>query len=130
MIVPRASSVFGGKCKIRGSGVPEDDLSHIVVRTCEKVQVVAKAICSLKSLKNRRFHSPTFTQDTIQYVLYTLRFLFIHVASRQARTHCRAVTVRAVAFYMGQHFLMLSMFVSTSVSHAVELFDALAESER
>ena len=59
------------RCKICGSGVPGYVRSHIVVRTCEMVQVVASATCSLKSLKNRRFHSPMFTQHMFQYVLFT-----------------------------------------------------------
>ena len=65
----------------------------------------------------------------IRYVLFSLRF-FIPIVSRQAQTHCRAVTFRAVGFSRMQRFLMLNVFVSTSVSHAVELSDALADSER
>ena len=41
------------RCKIRG--VPEDVRSHVVVRTCEMMKVVASATCSLERSKNRRF---------------------------------------------------------------------------
>ena len=40
------------RCKIRGSGVPEDVRSHIVVRTCEMMKVVVSATCSLKVRRN------------------------------------------------------------------------------
>ena len=43
------------RCKIRGSGVPEDVRPYIVVRTCEMMKVVASATCSLARSKNRRF---------------------------------------------------------------------------
>ena len=62
------------RCKSRGSGVPEDVRSRIVVRTCEMMKVVASATCSLESSENRRFHSPTFEHDMIRYVLFSLRF--------------------------------------------------------
>ena len=45
--------------------------------------------------------------------------------SHFARTQRRAVIFRTVGFSRMQRFLMLSVFVSTSVSHAVELSDAL-----
>ena len=44
------------RCKIRGSGVPGCVRSHIVVRTCEMMKVVASATCFLES-SNRRFES-------------------------------------------------------------------------
>ena len=94
------------------------------------MKVVASAACSLESSKNRRFeslfHSPTFSQDMIRHVL----FIAILVHACQARPHCRSVILRAVGFSRMQRFLMLSVFVETSVSHAVVLPDALAESER
>ena len=83
------------RCKIRGSGVPEDVWSHIVVKTCEMMKVVASATCSLESSKNRRFeslfHGPTFTHDMIRYVSFSLWFSFTHISSCLARTHRRAV---------------------------------------
>ena len=91
------------------------------------MKVVASATCCLESSKNRRFeslfHCPTFTHDMIRYVLFSLRFSFMHITSCQARTRCRAVTFRAAGFFRMQLFLMLSVFVATSVSHAVALFD-------
>ena len=115
------------RCKIRGSGVLGDVRSCIVVRTCEIMKMVASATCFLESSKNRRFeslfHCPTFTHDMIRFVLFSLRFSFIQITSCQARTHCRSVTLRTVGFSRMQRFLMLSVFVATSVSHAVALFD-------
>ena len=116
------------RCKIRGSGGPGDVRSHIVVRTCEMMVVVAGATCSLESSKNRRFeslfHCPTFTHDIIRYVLFSFRFSFMHITSCQARTHCRAVTFCKAGSSRLQLFLMWSMFVSSSLSHTVELSDA------
>ena len=57
-------------------------------------------------------------------------FIAILVHTCQARPHCRSVILRAVGFSRMQRFLMLSVFVETSVSHAVVLPDALAGSER
>ena len=122
------------RCKIRGSGFPEDFRSLIVVRTCDMMKVVASATCCLESSENRRFeslfHCPTFTHDRVQYVLFTLRFLFTGITSCQARIHCRSVILRAAGFSRMQRFLMCNVFDSNTLSHAVELSVALAESER
>ena len=122
------------RCKIRGSVGPGCVRSHIVLGACEMMKVVGSATCFLESSKNRRFeflfHCPTFSHDMIPYVLFSLRFSFILITSCQARTHCRVGTLRTAGSSRMQRFLMLSVFVSTSLSHAVELPVALAESER
>ena len=89
------------RCKSRGSGVPEGVRSHIVMRTREMMKVVVSATDSLEYSKNRRFeslfHYPIFSLDMIRYVLFALRSL-IHVASRQAQTHCSAVFFRPAGY--------------------------------
>ena len=94
------------------------------------MKMVVSATCSLECPKKLTFpQSHIFARhDSIRFV-YIAFFSYVSF-SRQTQTHCRALTFRAVGFSRMQRFLMLSVFVSISGSLAVELSDALAESER